>query len=116
VLRFDISPGTLRIAFLHFESNLKGSQPDITAEGPFKQVPESQRSGAWSKSSYNGVQEGFRMAGLGFRQEVTGGHRADYPNDSYLVDPASSHMLVSKIKPCMSKYKQIYTVKLRMAH
>ena len=25
-------------------------------------------------------------------------------NDSYLVDPASSHMLVSKIKPCMSKY------------
>ena len=27
-------------------------------------------------------------------------------NDSYLVDPASSHMLVSKIKPCMSKYKQ----------
>jgi hypothetical protein len=24
----------------------------------------------------------------------------------YLVDPASSHMLVSKIKPCMSKYKQ----------
>ena len=25
-------------------------------------------------------------------------------NDSYLVDPASSHMLVSKIKPCMSKF------------
>lgn len=22
----------------------------------------------------------------------------------YLVDPASNHMLVSKIKPCMSKY------------
>ncbi len=47
----------------------------------------------------------------------------DFPSDglrlkesSYLVDPASSHMLVSKIKPCMSKYKQIYTVKLRMAH
>ena len=36
--------------------------------------------------------------------------------DSYLVDPASSHMLVSKIKPCMSKYKQICTVKLQMAH
>ena len=36
--------------------------------------------------------------------------------NSYLVDPASSHMLVSKIKPCKSKYKQIYTVKLRMAH
>ena len=27
---------------------------------------------------------------------------------SYLVDPASSHMLVSKIKPCMSKYKHSY--------
>ena len=25
--------------------------------------------------------------------------------DSNLVDPASSHTLVSKIKPCMSKYK-----------
>lgn len=30
------------------------------------------------------------------------------PRDSYLVDSASSHMLVSKIKPCMSKYKQLY--------
>ena len=38
-----------------------------------------------------------------------------YFSSSYLVDPASSHMLVSKIKPCMSKYKR-YTVKLRMAH
>ena len=28
--------------------------------------------------------------------------------DSYLVDPASSHMLVSKIKPCMSKYKPLH--------
>jgi hypothetical protein len=27
----------------------------------------------------------------------------------YLVDSASSHMLVSKIKPCMSKYKQLYS-------
>ena len=25
----------------------------------------------------------------------------------YLVDPASSHMLVSKIKPCMSEFKQL---------
>ena len=41
-----------------------------------------------------------------------GGVRA---RNSYLVDPASSHMLVSKIKPCMSKYK-CYTVKLRMSH
>ena len=32
-----------------------------------------------------------------------------------LVDPASSHMLVSKFKPCMSKYK-FFTAKLWMAH
>ncbi len=36
--------------------------------------------------------------------------------DSILVDPASSHMLVSKTKPCMSKYKHLYTAKLRTAH
>lgn len=40
----------------------------------------------------------------------------DVPEDRYLVDPASSHMLVSKIKPCMCKYELIQTVKLRMAH
>ena len=34
---------------------------------------------------------------------------------SNLVDSASSHTLVSKIKPCMSKYKS-FTLKLRMAH
>ena len=37
------------------------------------------------------------------------GGRPQWPFEgSYLVDPASSHMLVSKIKPCMSKYKQLY--------
>ena len=34
----------------------------------------------------------------------------------YLVDPASSHMLVLKIKPCMPKYRWIKQPKLRMAH
>ena len=29
-------------------------------------------------------------------------------SDINLVDPASSHMLVSKIKPCMSQYKLLY--------
>jgi hypothetical protein len=28
--------------------------------------------------------------------------------DGNLVDPASSHTLLSKIKPCMSKYKHLY--------
>ena len=36
-------------------------------------------------------------------------------SDRYLVDPASSHMLVSKIKPCMSKNKP-NMVNPRMAH
>lgn len=40
----------------------------------------------------------------------------DVGKDCYLVDPASSHMLVSKIKPCMCKYELNQTVKLRMAH
>lgn len=40
----------------------------------------------------------------------------DVDEECYLVDPASSHMLVSKIKPCMCKYELIQTVKLRMAH
>ena len=39
----------------------------------------------------------------------------DVFEECYLVDPASSHMLVSKIKPCMCMYEQIQTVKLRMA-
>lgn len=33
-----------------------------------------------------------------------GWHLVGMVENSYLVDPASSHMLVSKIKPCMSKY------------
>ena len=37
-----------------------------------------------------------------------GGVAFRHHEDGYLVDPASSHMLVSKIKPCMSKYKHLY--------
>ena len=40
------------------------------------------------------------------RARLLGAARAAAFAHSYLVDPASSHMLVSKIKPCMSKYKQ----------
>ena len=47
---------------------------------------------------------------------IGGASRRSCSHSSYLVDPASSHMLVSKIKPCMSKYKLLYTVKLRTAH
>jgi hypothetical protein len=45
------------------------------------------------------------LRGLPWRPSPRG--RA-WVQDSYLVDSASSHMLVSKIKPCMSKYKQLY--------
>src|SRR5947209_3181246 len=44
----------------------------------------------------------FRTASSGLL-----GTSAEGREDGYLVDPASSHMLVSKIKPCMSKYKRL---------
>ena len=58
----------------------------------------------------------WASVGARLRRSLTGRLRASAVNDSNLVDSASSHTLVSKIKPCMSKYKQFYTVKLRMAH
>ena len=42
-------------------------------------------------------------------------NRSSTYNTHNLVDPASSHMLVSKIKPCMSKCKST-SAKLWMAH
>ena len=36
--------------------------------------------------------------------------------ESYLVDPASSHTLVLKIKPCMSKCSVLLHTRLRTAH
>ena len=51
-----------------------------------------------------------------WRLKLTSQFLSFLDEDINLVDPASSHTLVSKIKPCMSKYKQICTVKLRMAH
>ena len=41
----------------------------------------------------------FPASAEGGRREADLSTNAD---GSYLVDPASSHMLVSKIKPCMS--------------
>ena len=35
-------------------------------------------------------------------------YRLGQVTDRYLVDPASSHMLVFKTKPCKSKYKSLY--------
>ena len=58
---------------------------------------------------------GFRVRRVSCRAPKASPSTRDTFKDSYLVDPASSHMLVSKIKPCMSKYN-LYTGKLRMAH
>ena len=47
----------------------------------------------------------WRCGSCAFRPRKRGVARG---SAGYLVDPASSHMLVSKIKPCMSKYKRLY--------
>jgi hypothetical protein len=51
---------------------------------------------------------GNRMPISGFETGASAVYSVISDHDSYLVDSASSHMLVSKIKPCMSKYKQSY--------
>ena len=51
----------------------------------------------------------WRIGTKGVVARVTSGNRVAVfmATDCYLVDPASGHMLVSKIKPCMSKQKPI---------
>ena len=41
---------------------------------------------------------------VAINQHLECAHTLHNAKVNYLVDPASSHMLVSKIKPCMSKY------------
>ena len=58
---------------------------------------------AWTRSAKHWSPLGGRWpagAALGVTAQAS-----PQAQGSYLVDPASSHMLVSKIKPCMSKYK-----------
>ena len=45
---------------------------------------------------------------LTYHQSITSSSEDVGVLDRNLVDPASSHMLVSKIKPCMSQYKSLY--------
>ena len=68
-----------------------------------KQTPDIFRESSGSFFNYLGIVEMLEQ----FTNQI---------KDSILVDPASSHMLVSKTKPCMSKYKHLYTAKLRTAH
>ena len=60
-----------------------------------------------TKTRLNQLRSGRECINLCFLPGVCTCLRDDFSDGSYLVDPASSHMLVSKIKPCMSKYKQI---------
>ena len=61
------------------------------------------RLSLWAKSQFTTVSDD--IAGL---RQFSGCRSSLCLTISYLVDPASSHMLVSKIKPCMSKYKLLY--------
>ena len=58
-----------------------------------------------SKGANSGNKHLFPPARPGGKAPCGGFSQGVY--DSYLVDSASSHMLVSKIKPCKSKFKHI---------
>ena len=58
----------------------------------------------WSKPIFT-ILKRRRDESTGEVRSLSKANRPPSLKDSYLVDPASSHMLVSKIKPCMSKYK-----------
>ena len=65
--------------------------------------------------SVEGDTEARLLTTLTIKENPLLGPRLAITRSSNLVDSASSHTLVSKIKPCMSKYKYS-TLKLRMAH
>lgn len=96
----------------------EGAAVNLDASAPFghhsadSHSPTGNHSCGFGRRRVRGDSAPRASARRAFR---TGGVASDVKG-SYLVDPASSHMLVSKIKPCMSKYKLLYTVKLRMAH
>lgn len=66
--------------------------------------------GVWGGSSSNTLPP---LSTLTYTHTHT--HTHTLRSISHLVDPASSHMLSSKAKPCMSKYKG-FCPKLRTAH
>jgi hypothetical protein len=83
-----------------------------TQQAPASLVPKAYKS--WPASRVPTRRAGLNCAETGACADslatllAPAGWRLRPPQDSYLVDSASSHMLVSKIKPCMSKYKQTY--------
>ena len=87
----------------------------MRGEGDFFDLVPSRASGESARAPL-GVRSGGLLPWVAEWLPRDGAWFPRFGRNSYLVDPASSHMLVSKIKPCMSKYKLLYTVKLRMAH
>ena len=75
-----------------------------TTEGESGLPRVAARAQAWGAAS-------GAPSGATSNLEISPARKRRWPtpaNDSYLVDSASSHMLVSKIKPCMSKYKPLH--------
>ena len=78
--------------------------------GNLDQGEAEARQGAYGRARpAGGVSRGAHPSNSSLRRGPCAARTAPVPHDSYLVDSASSHMLVSKIKPCMSKYKQLYS-------
>ena len=117
---------SLKVLYLFF-TQLRGNGPkicEIRGTRWFKCWLEELVSSLWTLSRV-GIKQFFDFWMNSSTEKVVSSHQYQCvafatllasEESSYLVDPASSHMLVSKIKPCMSKYKQVCTVKLRMAH
>jgi hypothetical protein len=68
----------------------------------------AQGGAAWSRGALPGLRVRRASKRASLRSGRTGSAAPLPCDNNYLVDPASSHMLVSKIKPCMSKYKHLY--------
>ena len=93
-----------------YEGNLEGDRmgeglPSVASQGGRAICGDATKGGTWNLEAKGaiGTRLGPQEGGVG----LPGAGWDTLFGLSYLVDPASSHMLVSKIKPCMCKYKLI---------
>ena len=82
---------------------LRASSPD--GEGTLRTETSVARGGCVRVGSRPDPAPPPALIDAATRPQGPSRHRLRVVLCSYLVDPASSHMLVSKIKPCMSKYE-----------
>ena len=103
----DASGHRLRVVGADRGKGFSGASESRRPGGPGCSQEPGRRVEQLAKSPHRGA----GLCGLGpialssCQEEAVG---PGVSEGSYLVDPASSHMLVSKIKPCMSKYKLLY--------